>query len=148
MIQSVLQALILGASRRIIVNCGLNRGRLATQSVPESFCNLSIAILDKQLCGLCLSVVLPDGLVDLAGLLSLEHVALGAVPDVDLISLVQDKAIALIETFMRDGDIENAWVSLALDMEQSIDNLWLDMSKARLNASFQIEKTLFEIALE
>lgn len=68
--------------------------------------------------------------MDFTGLLSLEHVALGAVPDVDLVSLVQDKAIALIETFMRDGHIENAWVSLALNMEQSIDNLWLDMSEA------------------
>ena len=86
--------------------------------------------------------------MDLAGLLSLEHVALGAVPDVDLISLVQDKAIALIETFMRDGHIENARVSLALDMEQTIDNLWLDMSEAWLNATFQIEKTLFEVALK
>ncbi len=68
--------------------------------------------------------------MDFACLLSLKHVALGAVPDVDLVSLVQDKAIALIETFMRDGHIENAWVSLALNMEQSIDNLWLDMSEA------------------
>ncbi len=84
----------------------------------------------------------------LAGLLSLEHVAIGAVPDVDLIPLVQDKAIALIKTLMRDGDIEDAWVSLALDVEQTIDNLWLNMSKARINATLQVKKTLFEVALE
>lgn len=131
MIQGVPCHLILGARGRIVWLGWRNLVWFAPKDLPELLLNIATNVTWVVKSSFCLSFVVLDGRRNFKSLDLLTVVRVSTSPVVERQADVQHEAVTFIQRVSTDRHVEDTWVAVALDKEQTcLIHSWLNVIEA------------------